>query len=816
MSWPFIFLFGVALGTMAALLVRQYLVSRQPKEVGLADRLPWALLVEDGVVLCKDATLLGGFVIRGEDLTTAPIDAVNLAADLVREMIGQLPPGYSIEMNIHRSAHQVYLPLAARHFPTPPLLEVDREREVHFRMPGQYYATTATLLVSFTPPKESVSKMEGIFVKGTSLSVNYPALIEGFQQTLDELRGHMAPAFSINRMDSTRLVTECHQCLSGDPEPVIPDGGYLNYALASGDWYTGFVPRFRDQHLHLVTITGFGPSVLAAAGDFFNTIQDDVRWHLRFLPLSRAQSEAKLKFIQKTWFSQRQGLRQFLPGGDKEGPAIEDVYAVAMQKETAEAHAELSSGESRFGHLSNTIVVRDTDEKRGRTRAMAIVQRAREAGFIAMIESVNAPAAFMGSLPAFGAVNHRRFLVTSKVVSYLFPTTQSWTGDPINPSALFPNDSPPLMQVSGRGANPFSLHLHHGDVGHTLVVGATGAGKSVLVGSLMLSWLRYEHSRVVCFDLGRSHAQLTQAAAGEHVDLGQDESPPLQPLLHLDTDTDFLWAQDWVTGICTLSQLKLSPAERAEIGEAIQLVAAEDPEHRTLTALHTYLPSSIREVFDQYTADGTFGSIFDGVETGVESNARMKTYELRDVQDMGEAVIGPLLLALFRKVERALDGHPTLIVIEEAWAALMRNDFSDRLQKWLLTLRKQNASVIIVAHNPIQIQSLPNHGIITDSCPTRFLLPNPEARVPAHAKVYQDLDLNPREIELISTAKPKRDYYYKSPRGSCLFDLKLGVKARQVLIPPKISDPEDTQSTLNGQLKNTNNLFAPAPAAQAL
>ena len=191
-----------------------------------------------------------------------------------------------------------------------------------------------------------------------------------------------------------------------------------------------------------------------------------------------------------------------------------------MQKETAEAHAELSSGESRFGHLSNTIVVRDTDEKRGRTRAMAIVQRAREAGFIAMIESVNAPAAFMGSLPAFGAVNHRRFLVTSKVVSHLFPTTQSWTGDSVNPSALVPKESPPLLQVSGRGANPFRLHLHHGDVGHTLVVGATGAGKSVLVGSLMLSWLRYEHSRVVCFDLGRSHAQLTQSAAGEHVDSG--------------------------------------------------------------------------------------------------------------------------------------------------------------------------------------------------------------------------------------------------------------------------------------------------------
>ena len=810
--WPFIFLSGVALGTTTSLLTRRYLVSRQPKEVGLADRLPWALLVDDGVILCKDATLLAGFVIRGEDLTTAPYSAVNLAADLVREMIGHLPPGYSLEMNVHRTAHHVYLPSAASHFPTDILREMDREREVHFKMPGQYYASVSTFLVSFTPPKESVSRLEGLFVKGTSTSANYHALIAGFQQTLDEITGHLAPGFSIKRMDSARLVTECHRCLSGDPEPVIPDGGYLNYALASGDWYTGFVPRFRAQHLHMVAVTSFGPSVQAAAGDFFNTIQDTVRWHLRFLPLSRAQSEAKLKFIQKSWFSQRQGLRQFLPGADKDGPAVEDMHAVAMQQETAEAHAELSSGESRFGQLSNTIIVRDTDEKRGRARAMAIVQRAREAGFIATLERVNAPAAFMGSLPAFGAVNHRRFLVTSKVVSHLFPTTQSWAGDPVNPSPLFPKHSPPLAQVSGRGANPFSIHLHSGDVGHTLVVGATGAGKSVLVGSLMSSWLRYARSRVVCFDVGRSHAQLTQCADGEHVDLGQDESPPLQPLLHLDTDTDLLWALDWIIGICSMGEAKVSPKARVEMSHAIQLVAAELPEHRTLTALHVHLPPSIRDVLKPYTREGAFGSIFDGVESGEESTPRMKTYELRDILSRGEAVIGPLLMVLFRKLERSLDGHPTLVVIEEAWAALMRTDFSVRLQQWLLTLRKQNAAVVVVAHNPLQIQSLPNAGLITDSCATRFLLPNPEARVEEHAQVYRFLDLNPREIEMIATAKPKRDYYYKSPRGSCLFDLKLGAKAKQVLFPPKPMETEN--SDMNGQLKNTNNLFHPVSSLQ--
>ena len=778
-------LIGAAIGVTLTFAILRFLTHRQPKEAGLADRLPWALLVADGIILCKDSTFMAGFGIRGQDLSSAPVSALNAAADTVRQAIGLMEPGYSVEVNIHRVACPSYPPSRSAHFPTEELHAVDRERETHFTLPSGYYETRATLLINFTPPRESVQKVENIFVKGESASANYTSLLKGFQQAIDEIQGHLAPSFTLHQMNSTELVTECHQCLSGDPEQVVPDGGYLHYALASGDLYSGFTPRFRDQHLHMVTITGFGPSVRVASGDFFNSIRDAVRWHVRYLPLSRAEAESKIQWAQKNWFSQRKGLRAFMPGGGENEAALEDTHALAMQEETAAARAELASGESRFGFISNVVIIRDTDLRRGRSRADAIVQRAREAGFVAQIETTNATAAFMGSLPGFGAANLRRFLVSSRVVSHLFPTTQPWAGDEANPSALFPKNSPPLMMVGGRGSTPFRLHLHHGDVGHCLVVGATGAGKSVLVGSIMMSWLRYKESRIACFDVGRSHQQLTESADGQHINLGQDTSPPLQPLRHLDADTDLLWAESWVSGLCSLAKINLTPDERLGVGHALKLVAEEAPEHRTLTELSVSLPPRVAEVLSPYTSRGTFGRLFDGVEAAENSTTRMRTMELRDILSMGDTVIAPLLMCLFRKVERALDGTPTLIVIEEAWAALMRTEFSARLQQWLLTLRKQNAAVIIVAHNPLQIRELPNASIITDSCPTRILLPNPEARVEAHAAVYRFLDLNNREIDLIASAKQKQEYYYTSPRGSRMFDLCLGSQAKRILIPQK-------------------------------
>lgn len=767
---------------------RRYLIRRQPAKPGLADLLPWALLVADGVILLKDATFLAGFTLRGHDLASAPNSALNQAAHTVRAMIGTLPAAYSLEVNIHRSATGAYPPAQSDYFPAAALRGVDRERERHFTLPGNYYATECTMLISYTPPREAVRKVEGLFVKGKTTTANYGLLLEGFQQSMDEIQGELAPSFEITRMDSTRLVTECHCCLSGDPQPVRPDGGYLNYALSSGDFISGFVPRFRDQHLYLVSITSFGAAVTVASGDFFNELRDDLRWHMRFLPMSRPEAESKIRSIQKNWFGQRKGARAFLPGGDADD-IIEDPHAKAMQVETGEAMGELSSGESRFGYLSNVVIVRDQDLQRGHARAVALVQRAREAGFVALLESTNSPSAFLGSLPGFGAVNLRRLLVSSHVVSHLFPTTMPWPGDRYNPSALFPRHSPPLMMVGGKSATPFNLNLHHGDVGHTLVVGATGSGKSVLVGALMMSWLRYERSRVVCFDVGRSHQLLTANAAGEHVNLGQDDAAPLQPLRHLDTETDRLWAEDWIAALCSLSGISITPDDRIAIGNAIGLISKEKPPARTLTALHVALPRNIANVLEPYTALGTFGRLFDGVQEEDLETARMRTLELSDVLSMGDAIIAPLLLVLFRQVERSLDGAPTLIVIEEAWAALMRSEFSARLQQWLLTLRKQNAAVVIVAHNPLQIKQLPNAGIVTDSCPTRILLPNPEALVSDHAEVYRFLHLTSREIETIARATQKREYYFTCPRGSRLFDLCLGVRAMEVLIPPKVSDP---------------------------
>jgi hypothetical protein len=71
-------------------------------------------------------------------------------------------------------------------------------------------------------------------------------------------------------------------------------------------------------------------------------------------------------------------------------------------------------------------------------------------------------------------------------------------------------------------------------------------------------------------------------------------------------------------------------------------------------------------------------------------------------------------------------------------------------------------------------QGFDHRARIIESCASRIFLPNPQATEPQIRTIYEGFGLNSRQIEIVATAQPKRDYYYQSRLGNRLFDLDLG------------------------------------------
>jgi type IV secretion system protein VirB4 len=152
--------------------------------------------------------------------------------------------------------------------------------------------------------------------------------------------------------------------------------------------------------------------------------------------------------------------------------------------------------------------------------------------------------------------------------------------------------------------------------------------------------------------------------------------------------------------------------------------------------------------------------------------AEVQAFETEGLVGSGAA---PAVLAyLFHRIEGRLDGRPTLVIVDEGWLALDDTTFGAQLREWLKTLRKKNASVVFATQSLADIETSAIAPAIVESCPTRLFLPNERAVEPQITDIYRRFGLNDRQIEILSRAVPKRDYYCQSRRGNRLFELGLG------------------------------------------
>jgi type IV secretory pathway VirB4 component len=174
----------------------------------------------------------------------------------------------------------------------------------------------------------------------------------------------------------------------------------------------------------------------------------------------------------------------------------------------------------------------------------------------------------------------------------------------------------------------------------------------------------------------------------------------------------------------------------------------------------------------------------------------VQCFEMAELMPSKAAVLA-VLAYLFARIEERFDGAPTMLILDESWLFLDDPLFAARIRQWLKTLRKKNVSVIFATQSLADIKDSTIAPSIVESCASRIFLANPQATEPQIRKIYAGFGLNDRQIDIVATAQPKRDYYYQSRAGNRLFDLDLGPVA---LAFAGASKPQD-QRAIDGVLR---------------
>ncbi len=573
-------------------------------------------------------------------------------------------------------------------------------------------------------------------------------------------------------LDDEAALTYLHDCVSIKRHPVKAPltPMYLDCVIADTPLTGGLAPRLGDQALRVLTIQGFPGATQPGLLGALDALGFEYRWMTRFLPLDKVEAEKTLQRFRRNWFAKRKSITSIL----KETLSNEASPLVNADAENKAADADaalqsLGSDHVGFGYMTATIVVRHPDASVADDRIRTVERVINGQGFTCINETVNAVDAWLGTLPGNAYANVRQPLVHTLNLAHITPLSTVWAGPEHNDHL----DGPPLLMATTSSGTPFRLVTHQGDVGHTLIVGPTGAGKSVLLSLLAMQFCRYDDAQVFVFDKGLSARCAMTALGGDHFDLGLDGDLAFQPLALIDDEAELAAAHLWVLGLLEQERVDTTPDVKDAVWTALQSLAETPSSQRTLTGLNALLQSgTVRQALLPYTLRGPYGTLLDAAEDSLTGADRL-CFEMEDLMHDGK-LAAPVLSYLFHRLEARFDGRPTLLILDEAWVFLDHPMFAGRLRDWLKTLRKKNVSVVFATQSLADIAGSTIAPAIIESCPTRLFLPNPRAQEQGQAETYERFGLNARQIEIIARSTPKRDYYVQSGAGNRLFDLELG------------------------------------------
>jgi type IV secretion system protein VirB4 len=755
-----------------------------------ADLVPYAGLVDNGVVLLKDGSLMAGWYFAGPDSESSTDAERNEVSRQINAILSRLGSGWMIQVEAIRVPTADYPTEADSHFPDPVTRAIDDERRAHFQKERGHFESRHALILTWRPPEPRRSGLTRyIYSDAASRSASYAdKALESFLTSIREVEQYLANVVSIRRM-MTRETSDrggfrvapydelfqfIRFCITGENHPVRLPGipMYLDW-LATAELQHGLTPLVENRFLGVVAIDGLPAESWPGILNTLDRMPLTYRWSSRFVFLDAEEARARLERTRKKW---QQKVRPFFDQLFQTQSRSVDQDAMLMVAETEDAIAEASSQLVAYGYYTPVIVIFEEDQPRLREKCEAIRRLIQAEGFGARIETLNATDAFLGSLPGVSYANIREPLINSRNLADLIPLNSVWSGSPVAPCPFYPPASPPLMQVAS-GSTPFRLNLHVDDVGHTLIFGPTGSGKSTLLALIAAQFRRYADAQVFAFDKGGSMLPLTLGLNGDHYPIGGDIGPSANgdvkmlafcPLAELSTDGDRAWAAEWIETMVALQGVAVTPDYRNAISRQLALMAQS--RGRSLSDFVSGVQMrEIKDALHHYTVDGPMGQLLDAEEDGLALGA-FQCFEIEELMNMGERNLVPVLTYLFRRVEKRLTGAPSLIILDEAWLMLGH----PKIREWLKVLRKANCAIVLATQSISDAERSGIIDVLKESCPTKICLPNGAAREPGTREFYERIGFNERQIEIVATAIPKREYYVVSPEGRRLFDMALG------------------------------------------
>ena len=771
------------------------------------------------IILNKNGTFQKTLKFRGYDLDSATMYELKNSDARLNDVLRRLDGGWTMHIEAKRVRSKEYSTNEIDNFAVK---LIDNERKEKFES-GNYFESEYYLTLTYLTPIDAEKKIKKFFVDEVEFSKKLDKSLETFKKEFKEIRGLFEELFlEVEDLTAEETYTYLHSCISSkDQKVIVPEVPmYIANYLCDCDLVGGLKPILGDKHFRCISLQGFPNFTIPCMFDELNRLGIEYRWVTRFMFLSKNEALSKLEKKWKATFNGRISmLKRFMMEitGEKEPNKVDED---ALEK-ADEINTQLNLTRADIltqGFYSCAIIVYGNTLEEVDEKTQKIEKLINGMGFITINESINCVETFLGAIPGNIYNNVRIPILNSISLCHLLPTSSVWGGDEWNKYL----DEPALIYTQTAGSTPFRFNLHIGDIAHTCIVGPTGAGKSTFLQLINAQYKKYKNSKIFIFDKGGSARILTYAVGGTFFDLGTDNLS-FQPLRNIGFNKENVekeiekeelkkniklsekereriiekeriraqleleWANEWLLEIFEQEGIELKQIQKTKLWEALELLASNsDPKFRTMSSLKINLNDrDLKDTLEKYTVKVAIFKYFDSDEENI-SFSNWQVFEMEKIMN-NKSAITPLLSYLFHKIEGYLTGDPSIIVLDESWIFIDNALFAGKIRDWLKTLRKKNTGVIFATQELKDILDSSLFTTILDACKTKIFLPNENAEADNYLPIYEKFGLNNKEIKILAKASPRKDYYYKSTKGSRLFQLALGKNTLKLV---GANDPE--------------------------
>ena len=490
------------------------------------------------------------------------------------------------------------------------------------------------------------------------------------------------------------------------------------------------------------------------------------------LPVDRVRREIRAK--RRHHFNRRISMVNYLSPETKPEHMLVDDSATSIVSELGQCLASIEVHGRTFGASSLSLVLYDTDAARLDQGVAECAKAFAAHDGVLHVETYNALNAWLAVLPGNTANNLRRLTLLDTNHADLLPLAGVDVGSPVSRHL---GNRECLAVFRTEQHTPYYWNLHHDDVGHTLVLGATGSGKSFLLNFVITHAQKYDPITLI-FDLGGGYQKLTSLLGGSGWRIRlSDASFRINPFSLPNTPDNLHFLATFVRVLAqSAGQYRLTLEDDRELHEAVAGLYTLDTPQRRLFTLANMLPRSLSNALARWVHDGPYARVFDN-EQDTLTFGRFQSFDFSGL-DGFPLVLEPLLFYVLHRASASIDAAPLaqlkLFVLDEAWRFIRDPTVKAYVAEALKTWRKRNAAVLLATQSSEDFADPDILRTVIENCPTKCFLANPDLDT---ARVRELFHLNETEARRIVDLQPRRQFLLKRPDAAKVLELQVDPRA---------------------------------------